>query len=618
MYSSSTETQFKKARVLGPLIFGPGGGCKTAQGNGATGPTGPTGHTGPTGADGSATMTGATGPMGPTGPTGHTGPTGEQGPTGQTGYTGAFPTIETGEGVVLTYGPSGIIQESGIAMTLSEGALAPTQDLLYDLGTPEQRWREIHVGPGSVIFSGVTGPSGRIGLDDANLVYTEFGFATPFINVGPVIGVNGAVGGFNITCTGATGTDDFDLIVQENTAAGLTGPAYSLIRRVGPTGPTGLNGLDGATGPTGADGINGLDGDTGPTGADGLNGLDGDTGPTGADGLNGLDGDTGPTGADGTNGLGGDTGPTGINGLDGDTGPTGINGLDGATGPTGDQGFTGDTGPTGPTGDQGQNGSSGGQIFYFNNSVQTAPDLSGQLLLTPSSTSVQSDLQYTYPNGSDHGAQLVGQFYTDTSALQGSVIPPGLWDFNLYTQVNQTGEQQYVFFDVYTVNGSATLIVNGSANRVLISTQTIPILSTISLYVPAITIVTGMKIRVDMYTIQPVGNTTGHIVNLLMNDDTLSHMHTTLSNIGPTGPTGPQGPANTNPAGIHTCATSTSQVISIPGMTSSGVIVFNLIRSVTGVSDVVSVVPATNQVTITLLAAAAVTDTIYWYAAKLS
>jgi hypothetical protein len=66
-----------------------------------------------------------------------------------------------------------------------------------------------------------------VGTDLNNIAYTQYGFSTPFINIGPAIGFPGAIGGWQI---GPTGTGaDYTLSAQQNTPAGLTGPVYTIL-----------------------------------------------------------------------------------------------------------------------------------------------------------------------------------------------------------------------------------------------------------------------------------------------------------------------------------------------------------------------------------------------------
>ena len=100
----------------------------------------------------------------------------------------------------------------------------------------------------------------------------------------------GAIGGWLIGPTGTPGNSDYDLVAQEKVPtagipAGLTGPVYSLIKRVGPTGLTGNTGFTGSTGSTGSIGRTGSTGFTGSIGPTGFTGSIGPTGPGGSGAL---------------------------------------------------------------------------------------------------------------------------------------------------------------------------------------------------------------------------------------------------------------------------------------------------------------------------------------------
>ena len=244
--------------------------------------------------------------------------------------------------------------------------LIPSITNTLSLGSTGQRFKDLFVGPGTIDIQGPTGTAiATLGTNIAGIIYTQNGFATPFINVGPRIdpfAPFGAQGGWEIY-----GTTGGDLVAQriDNISGELSQDVYSLIHPLSATGATGspgTNGSLGSTGPTGATGLAGTNGYDGSTGATGLAGSDGSTGVTGATGLagtNGSDGSTGATGLAGTNGSDGSTGATGLAGSDGSTGSTGATGLAGTNGSNGSTGVTGSTGSTGATGATGLNGSNG-------------------------------------------------------------------------------------------------------------------------------------------------------------------------------------------------------------------------------------------------------------------
>jgi collagen type VII alpha len=283
---------------------------------------------------------------------GETGATGSQGSAGTTGSTGLLGVIPQGYGSIVVNGPTGssnyyssdILQvvagASGDYIGIG-GSLIPNISLSYSLGSTGYRWKEMYVGPGTLNIAGPIGSDavGTVGTDSQGIVYTEFGFASPFLNIGAEQTLPLATGGWVIGATGNPADSSYDLVATQNTTdgSGTTGPTYSLIRRMGPTGSTGPSGV-GATGTTGS---------AGPAGV---------TGATGQAGTNGAVGSTGITGQAGTNGAAGSTGVTGSAGITGATGQAGTNGI-GITGPAGVTGATG-VGSAGPTG-------AGGALGYY-------------------------------------------------------------------------------------------------------------------------------------------------------------------------------------------------------------------------------------------------------------
>ena len=335
--------------------------------------------------------------------------------------------------IQLTPGPTGPQGEQGppgapgTSFDLSAATdIIPAIDNLYSLGSEENRWAGIHVGPGSIYITDITLQTeteltvdqGILKINGANQLQIgqlkfvdnkiESTTSAIDIQIGELTDSAELVLNRNIVVG-----EDKRLIFQDgsiqttapinadwNSESGLSQifnkPAL-LQGEIGPQGPAGIdgtNGTDGAqgpagpqgeTGPAGADGTNGSDGATGPQGPQGpagTDGVDGATGPTGlqgpagVDGTNGADGadgvqgpvgsqgETGPAGADGTNGTDGATGPQGPQGPAGTDGTNGTNGIDGADGATGPQG---PAGPQGETGPQGPPGPAGIEVSYTTN-----------------------------------------------------------------------------------------------------------------------------------------------------------------------------------------------------------------------------------------------------------
>jgi hypothetical protein len=192
---------------------------------------------------------------------------------GTTGPTGSV-LYSNGNGKLLS---SDTFTVGETAVNLGKD-LVPTSDALYNLGATGFRWGEIFVGPGTINIAGPSGSdaNGLIGTDNNSIIYTQRGFATPFINIGPsedVLLAPGLIGGWRVGPTGTIGEAEYDLVAQAiDPTGGATGPIYSLINRVGPTGPTGETGAQGPQDiPSAFDGTNfGATGtlidSTGPTG----------------------------------------------------------------------------------------------------------------------------------------------------------------------------------------------------------------------------------------------------------------------------------------------------------------------------------------------------------------
>ena len=157
---------------------------------------------------------------------------------------------------------------TGNSMIINSNMIPDTTNK-YTLGASGASWRDLFIGPGTINIQGPAGAKNiaTVGSDLEGIVYTQYGFATPFINIGPEIGVPQAVGGWQIIGTGYIGANGFvptDLYARINGENGPTGPVYSLIsNQYGPTGPTGTPST--ITGPTGHQGFTGQQGPTGTT-----------------------------------------------------------------------------------------------------------------------------------------------------------------------------------------------------------------------------------------------------------------------------------------------------------------------------------------------------------------
>lgn len=181
-----------------------------------------------------SSIPGIQGPTGPQGVPGTASFTGATGPAGSFTFTGSTGSVLFFSGLSVT-GSTGLSFTPGANLVVA-GSVLPSTTLTYSLGSTGARWSDMYVGPGSINIKGPGTSVGTIGTDSQGIVYTETGFATPFVNIGPAQLTPSAVGGWKIGPTGTQGTANFDLVAQENSVTGSpTGPVYSLTRNTGPT-----------------------------------------------------------------------------------------------------------------------------------------------------------------------------------------------------------------------------------------------------------------------------------------------------------------------------------------------------------------------------------------------
>ncbi len=69
------------------------------------------------------------------------------------------------------------------------------------------------MGPGTLDIAGPSGTSAvaKLGTDENSILYAQYGFASPFVNVGPSINsalAPGSIGGWRVGPTGTLGTSD--------------------------------------------------------------------------------------------------------------------------------------------------------------------------------------------------------------------------------------------------------------------------------------------------------------------------------------------------------------------------------------------------------------------------
>lgn len=469
---------------------------------------------------------------GPTGPTGDTGPTGSTGPTGTftvigTGGTGYAMFLNPDDGLFYTNSSLQIALSSGTQQIQASADFVPKTHLTYNLGQSGLAWNSAFIGPGSLHIGGAT-----ISATGTNIVIQG--------NIQPQLG--------NTQTLGSTGLPWKEIYI----------------------GPGTLN----IAGPSGANATLGSDQNGIAYAQQGFATPFINIGPS----INAID-DPGAIG-------GWVLGPTGTLGqpgydliaqqkLPGASVPAGL------TGPVfsliNRQGSTGSTGHTGPTGSAGQNGVSGGQIFYLDSAtttVTTTPAI-GTLPLTPN-LGAQTTISYVATGVNN---VLVGKFTTPVGALSSTVVPPGLWDLNIFAAVSNVGSAPSFYYGIFQVDADGVSnpisIASGSNEPVLITNlQSSQTIYDVPLYVPYYLLTDSTKrIQIQLFVNGAGSSRTAYFE---FRSEAISHLHTTLAatpaptgNTGPTGAastvTGPTGPTNRTTGSWTVPTGTTTQSFTVPG-----------------------------------------------------
>lgn len=188
---------------------------------GVAGTAGAPGNSGPSGADGA---------LGAPGVPGETGPAGPAGPSG----------------------PQGICAYANLLAV--PGNLIPESDNAFSLGTAEKRWKDLHVGPGTIYIQETTNPlnqvaisvqAGSLKFDGAqalkvgNIRLSPTGITSETPNAPITLGDNLFNSFIQLQSAGLKFKDG---TIQSTAATGVVGPAGP----PGPTGPQGPRGRDGS------------------------------------------------------------------------------------------------------------------------------------------------------------------------------------------------------------------------------------------------------------------------------------------------------------------------------------------------------------------------------------
>ena len=228
-------------------------------------------------------------------------------------------------------------------------------------------------------------------------------------------------------------------------------------------------------------------------------------------------------------------------GGNGAPGPPGAPGASGPTGPTGVEG------PTGMTGPQGDMGTSGGLVLFMDSVTRT---LSDNIFYDLDSTLYTTTVSYTIASvGANTSGNLVQQFVV-TPSFTPSILTAGVWDMNLWADVNLnsvTSTDMAYYFTVGVIDSSGILESTlATSTPILITELAVTSEYKSSAYVPTTSISDGNLLSIYVYA-NNNDSVDDHSFTMYWADlSSPSHVHTSLATApgpqGASGPTGPTGP----------------------------------------------------------------------------
>ena len=393
-------------------LYSQGGVLKAQNSDGEIvvfGSSGTAGSSGQSGTNGTSGNSGSSGSSGQTGSSGSSGTSGLSGTMGSSGTSGANGTSGS-SGVNGSSGSSGQSGSSGSSGSTGTSGSAGTS------GSSGQS--------GSVYYSTSTTPLTLGNVPQTLIVGTGLQF-TPTQDVTILYppdplsyNMTGVIAGYD--------SGNGELIVNVYQTVGSGTFANWIVNLEGAVGAAGSSGTSGANGSSGTSGANGT---SGSSGANGANGTDGSSGTSGANGTSGSSGQNGTSGSSGVNGTSGSSGSSGV---------------------------------TGTSGTSGANGISSGQLYYFNQSQNSAvspykvlspfPSGGAQQVLTTNLTSLQTGV-------------LVQQFLTPELGF--AVIPGGQQTFHLHFLKGAVANNIDAYVTIELANsagvGYGTILTSGTA-----------------------------------------------------------------------------------------------------------------------------------------------------------
>ena len=184
-------------------------------------------------------------------------------------------------------------------------------------------------------------------------------------------------------------------------------------------------------------------------------------------------------------------------------------------------------------------GSGGGGLVYYLNYANEAQTPTTNLPATPNTpkelgiTGIVGGSSYTLTNVSITNYDLICGFVSLTASPQTTVIPAGLWDFNIWADATSTTTNQMILkLDVYKYDGSNVPTLLASSGDIYIYDPATTAQYIASVVFPQTTLLTTDRIYIEL---RAKGTQNNKNVTIYFGGTSPTHVHTTFPSVGGSG-----------------------------------------------------------------------------------
>ena len=184
-------------------------------------------------------------------------------------------------------------------------------------------------------------------------------------------------------------------------------------------------------------------------------------------------------------------------------------------------------------------GSGGGGLVYYLNYANAAQAPTTNLSATPNTpkelgiTGIVGSSSYTLTNVSITNYDLICGFVSLTASPNTTVIPAGLWDFNIWADSTSTTTNQMILkLNVYKYDGSNVPTLIASSGDIYIYDPSATAQYIASVVFPQTTLLTTDRIYIEL---RAKGTKNNKDVTIYFGGTTPTHVHTTFPSVGGSG-----------------------------------------------------------------------------------